>query len=190
MIAKHISDITQTLIAGHASKTTAATGIYNPVAVYDQRILRSLRHIIHGVEQYSSQLASSWKITAPQLICLMEIANYGPMNATCISRAVHLSPSTVVGIIDRLEEKGWVKRVRDIKDRRVIVVSATAAGKKLLEQAPSPLQQTLADALSNLPEQEQSMIAESLERVVVLMQAPEIDVAPILASGSGIPTEL
>ncbi len=178
------------LPAATSAKSTAKAGVIAlqgsnvvTVAIYDQRILRALRRITHCVEQYSRQLVVDYQITAPQLICLMEIANHGPIIATVISRAVNLSPSTVVGIIDRLEDKGWVKRVRGIEDRRVIDVSATAAGKKLLEQAPSPLQKTLSDALKDLSELEQATIALSLERVVALMQAYRIDAAPILASG-------
>lgn len=152
-------------------------------AVYDLRILRALRRIMRSVEQYSRQLAATSQITAPQLICLMEIAGSGPMTATAISRAVHLSPSTVVGIIDRLEEKGWVVRARDTSDRRVVHVAVTAQGEALLEHAPSPLQRTLAEALNGLPELEQATIALSLERVVALMEAQKIDAAPILTTG-------
>lgn len=178
------------LPAATSAKATAKAGVIAlqganavTVAIYDQRILRALRRITRCVEQYSRQLVADCQITAPQLICLMEIANHGPLIATVISRAVNLSPSTVVGIIDRLEDKGWVTRVRGIEDRRVIYVSATAAGKKLLEQAPSPLQKTLSNALKDLSELEQATIALSLERVVALMQAQGIDAAPILASG-------
>ncbi len=183
-------------VAATAAESTASAevvtlpGVNQAVGVaYDLRILRALRRIMHCVEQYSKRLATDNQITAPQLICLMEIAQGGPLTATAISRAVHLSPSTVVGIIDRLEEKKWVTRVRGTEDRRVIYVSATAEGKKLLERAPSPLQKTLADALNGLPELEQATIALSLERVVALMQAQGIDAAPILASGPIHPPE-
>jgi DNA-binding MarR family transcriptional regulator len=150
---------------------------------YDLRVLRALRRIMRSVEQYSRQLAATSQITAPQLICLMEIAGSGPMTATAISRAVHLSPSTVVGILDRLAEKGWVVRDRDTDDRRVIHVSVTERGRMLLQHAPSPLQRTLAEALNGLPELEQATIALSLERVVALMEAQKIDAAPILTTG-------
>ena len=48
--------------------------------------------------------------------------------------------------------------------------------------------QTLANALSDLPELEQATIALSLERIVALMEAPEVDAAPILATGPINPT--
>lgn len=149
---------------------------------YDLRILRSLRRIIRSVELYSKQLTSTNQITAPQLVCLLAVVDHGPLTATAISREVHLSASTVVGILDRLEEKGLVVRARAHDDRRVVQVSATPRGADLARRAPSPLQQTLANALNALPELEQATIALSLERIVALMEAQEIDAAPILAT--------
>lgn len=151
-------------------------------ARYDLRILRSLRRIVRSIELYSKQLESTNQITAPQLICLLAIVEHGPLTATAISREVHLSASTVVGILDRLEEKGLVARTRALDDRRVVQVTATTRGIELARRAPSPLQQTLANALNALPELEQATIALSLERVVTLMEAQRLDAAPILAT--------
>lgn len=140
---------------------------------YDLRILRAIRCIIRRVDLYSKQLSATLQITVPQLVCLLTVADYGPITATALSRDVQLSASTVVGILDRLEEKGWIERLRDRDDRRVVLVSATPEGKTMARQAPSPLQQRLADALAGLPDLEQATIALSLERVVALMDVQE-----------------
>jgi len=68
-------------------------------------------------------------------------------------------------------------------DRRVVNVIATAKGRALADNAPSPLQDGLADALKRLSEMEQATIALSLERIVDLMEARDIDAAPILETG-------
>jgi DNA-binding MarR family transcriptional regulator len=154
---------------------------------YDVRILRALRRIIHSVDLYSRQLAASNQITAPQLVCLLHIVNKGPVTATAISREVHLTASTVVGILDRLEEKGLVMRQRSLEDRRLVQVTATDAGIQLARRAPSPLQQSLANGVNALPETEQATIANSLERIVALMETEGVDAeeaaSPILATG-------
>lgn len=169
--------------AGSAGGVSLAANSAAALARYDLRILRSLRRIIHSVDLYSKQLAATNQITAPQLICLLHVVNNGPVSATAIGREVHLSPSTVVGILDRLEEKSLVERQRSHEDRRIVRVTATSKGVEVARKAPSPLQQALANSLSELPELEQATIALSLERIVALMEAPEIDAAPILATG-------
>lgn len=92
----------------------------------------------------------------------------------------YLSASTVVGILDRLEKKGFIRRLRDSNDRRVVNVSATEKGQKLAYNAPSPLQDGLANALNRLSELEQATIALSLKRIVDLMEAGHLEAAPIL----------
>lgn len=154
----------------------------------DLRVLSAIRRIIHSVDLYSRELAARTRITAPQLVCLITLAERGEMTATTISREVFLSPSTVVGILDRLEEKGLVKRERMSKDRRVVIVSITEEGNKVASSAPSPLQNRLTEALSVLPLPEQIAIAKSLERVVNLMEAQHLDASPILETGPIIKT--
>jgi DNA-binding MarR family transcriptional regulator len=94
-----------------------------------------------------------------------------------------LSPSTVVGILDRLETKGLILRQRSTKDRRVVLVELTDAGRRLVSDAPSPLQDRLTEGLGMLPKAEQQEIAAALDKVVSLMEAREIDASPILETG-------
>ncbi len=70
-----------------------------------------------------------------------------------------------------------------LKDRRLVHVSLTEQGKALARNAPSPLQDAFAGAMRKLPETELVMIAESLERIVGLMQMQHVDAAPILETG-------
>lgn len=151
---------------------------------YDIHILQSLRKIIRSIDIHSRKLSMQHDITAPQLITLMCIADKGPMTIVDISEEVHLSASTLVGIIDRLESKHYVTRKRSTEDRRQVLISITEEGKHFTANAPSPLQETLAEALNELSLQEQATICTSLERVVELMKAKEIDAAPILQTGS------
>lgn len=144
---------------------------HDSVPQYDLRILRALRRITRAIALHSRQLAAYSNITAPQLVCLRAVVESGPLTTTAISREIHVSPSTVVGILDRLEDKGWVLRERSREDRRIVMVSATEAGRNLVRDTPSPLQQKLAEALNELPELEQATITLSLERIVALMES-------------------
>ena len=147
---------------------------------YNLRVLQVLRQIIRAVDLHSRHLLVQHKITGPQLITLLAVEEQGPMTASAIASYIHLSPSTVIGILDRLETKGLIRRERDLKDRRLVWVSLTEKGKVLTENAPSPLQDSLAEAFNKLPDTELEMIVESLERIVELMKMHEIVAVPTL----------
>ena len=154
-----------------------------PSQSYDLRILQALRRIIRAVDIHSHKLAIQHKITGPQLGCLLAVKENGPITSAKLAQKVYLSPSTIVGIIDRLEEKKLVERNRDSKDRRLIHIYITATGEQLVAAAPSLLQDTLVSALVELPDREQISITMALEKLVDLMEVGHISAAPILESG-------
>lgn len=147
---------------------------------FDLQILQSIRRIIRAVDIYSRKLRSQYELTAPQLICLRTVVEYGPLTVSDLAHQVFLSPSTVVGILDRLEARGLIHRERDTVDRRIVNTQATESGKKVVAEAPSALQDSLHDALKELSKLEQATIALSLKKVVDLMEASRLDAAPIL----------
>ena len=154
-----------------------------PAQSYELRILQALRRIIRAVDIHSHKLATQYKITGPQLGCLLAVKESGPITSTKLAQKVYLSPSTIVGIIDRLEEKKLVERNRDSKDRRLIHICITETGKQLVTAAPSLLQDTLVSALVELPDEEQISITIALEKLVDLMEVGHISAAPILETG-------
>jgi DNA-binding MarR family transcriptional regulator len=154
-----------------AAKLTAMNDDTKLVAVNDSiRILQSVRRIAQCVEHHSKQLTATHKITSPQLVALMAIAQLGPSTLKSIGRAIHLSASTVVGIVDRLEEKGLVRRERDTRDRRNVYVTVTAAGQAMVDNAPSALPQGFSSALSALPEDDQHTLVVALEQFATLLE--------------------
>jgi len=151
---------------------------------YQVRILQALRRITRATAVASRKLASLHGITAPQVVCLIAVAEHGPLSNSALSGRVHLSPSTVVGIVDRLSQKGLVTRERSEVDRRRVDVRATDAGRRLVADAPSLLQNRLARGLARLPELQQVAITLALEEVVSLLEIEDIpDAAPILDAG-------
>ncbi|MDT8318641.1 MAG: MarR family transcriptional regulator [bacterium] len=154
-----------------------------PEKRHDLKILQSLRRIIRAVDIHSRKLSHDYKITGPQLITLLTIAEKGPLPLASIAKEIHLSPSTLVGIVDRLEEKGYVSRERSTRDRRQVNISSTEEGMDFVKKSPSPLQETLAEALNKLSINEQETISQSLQRIVELMEAKGLDASPILQTG-------
>ena len=146
----------------------------------EDQILCSLRRIIRGVDIYSRQLNTRLGLTAPQLLCLREVVSTESTTLSNLKKKVNLSASTITGIIDRLESKGFVERQRSSSDRRKVFVCPTLKGIEILDTSPSLLQDHFAESLMNLSCDEQQQIAESLERIVKLMKVEDVDASPNL----------
>jgi len=150
---------------------------------YEESILRSLRRIARAVDLHSRRLARKYELTGPQLVCLRHIQREAITTPSALARAIHLSQGTVTGILDRLEARGLVSRERSRHDKRRVLLQLTASGEELVASAPSPLHEQLSTRLAVLPEGEQATIDWILHRVVTLMEAEDVDAAPMLSSG-------
>lgn len=152
------------------------------------RALRSIRRIIRQVSTHSRQLAQQSGLTVPQLLCMRAIADLpaGEVTVAAVAETVDLSRSTVSTITERLVRAGLVDRARSSRDRRRVELSLTAEGRGRLAAMPRPLQDRFLARLGALDAEEQEAILATLERVVGLMEAEELDAAPMLVPGSEV----
>ena len=148
-----------------------------------RELLVSLRKIIRAISLHSKDLSRKYGITGPQLIVLQELSNYGQISVTALSKSISLSQATATDIVNRLEKKELLTKIRSDQDKRRIIIQLSEKSLKILEQAPPPLQETFIKLFSNLEEWEQLMILSAMKRVVHMMAAEKIDASPILAAG-------
>lgn len=148
------------------------------------KVLIALRRIMRAVDLYSKNLEKNYGLTSPQLIVLREIngSNGAPIGA--LAKMANLSNATLTGIVDRLEKRNLVERTRSSNDRRQVFVKVTSSGKDILKNAPPLLQDRFIKEFRNLNHGEQQLILKSLEKVASMMDAEQIDVAPMLSGQS------
>jgi len=148
-------------------------------------VLVALRRIIRATDLHSRKLGKKTGLTTPQLVIIQAVGDLKNPTVSDVAKAVSLSLATVTTILNRLERNGVVNRVRSSVDRRVIV-TLTEEGQSLKSSAPKPLQDSFVDRFSRLESWEQHLIVASLERVAAMMDAEDLDAAPLLASGDSV----
>jgi len=134
----------------------------------------SLRRIFKAIGNYSQEISRSFGITAPQLWALKTIQQMGHPSLSELGKSMYLHPSTVTGLVDRLEKKGFVLRERDQKDRRVIKIQLTAKATALVKKSPNPIQGKMIHGLRRLKREELLSIFHSLKRLVEIMEAQNV----------------
>jgi DNA-binding MarR family transcriptional regulator len=102
-------------------------------------------------------------------MCLDLLCEHGAMTLAVLASHLHISSSTMVGIVDRLEKKQFVTRTRDNVDRRSVFIDVTEEGRNFIISAPHLLHNKLHDSLQKLSEIERIQIANSLDRLILLM---------------------
>jgi DNA-binding MarR family transcriptional regulator len=138
------------------------------------RVLDDLRRVFQVVHGYSKRAERVGGLTGPQLWAVKVLAESSPVRVSDLARRMYLHPSTVVGILDRLESGGLVQRTRSTEDRRVVTVSLTDKGNQLVAKTPEVAQGLLLTGLRALPHRELHAVETGLSLLVEVLGAQEL----------------
>lgn len=148
--------------------------------LYWQEVLISLRRIIRATDMQSKRIMKTCGLTIPQVMVLRAIDMLGDVTVKKISDDVSLSQATVTTILNRLEDRQLVERVRSIKDRRIVNARLTSTGKITLASAPPLLHEEFINHFESLDDLEKVKILSSLQQIASMMDAESLDAAPLL----------
>ncbi|MFT5354928.1 MAG: DNA-binding MarR family transcriptional regulator [Polyangiales bacterium] len=156
-------------------------------------VLISIRQIVRRVSEHSKYLSREVGLTVPQLLCLKAIGEmedeHEEITVAMVGQRVHLSPATVSRIIDRVVRADLVARERRSKDRRRVCLSLTPAGLERFQTLPTPLQEKFVKRFAELAEEDQLELLSALSRITTLMDATDLDAAPMFAPGEHVNTD-
>lgn len=147
-------------------------------------ILVKLRKIIRSINLESKKIEKDHGISIPQLLCLQYLSEQEDYQsiASQIKKYLMLNPSTVSGIVSRLENKGLVAKLPNPEDRRAAFITLTAKGAEVLEKSPTTLQEKLTGRLATLSENEIGELEKNIDLLVHLMEAEEIEAWPMITN--------
>lgn len=145
-----------------------------------QDVLIALRRIMRATDIHSHQLLRRTGLSAAQFHVLRAINETGTDSTGVIARRAGISQATLTTLLDRLESRSLVSRERHADDKRKVMVRLTEAGVQALAEAPALLQEHFIARFQALPEWEQHLILAGLHRVAEMMDAQDLDVAPLL----------
>ena len=136
-----------------------------------KQVIYLIRRLIQAEEFYTKELEKKYRVSVPQLGCLLALYENGPMPPSQVAKHIMVKSSTVTGIIDRLEQKRLVERSRISSDRRVITIGLTESGRMLAQNSPLPIQERIVDGYKNLPPNEREDIIRALKKLSSMLDS-------------------
>jgi DNA-binding MarR family transcriptional regulator len=127
----------------------------------ETELLLAMRRTGAVLQLLGQRAADRLGINPTDLNCLNIVALSGSMTAGDLARATGLTTASITGVLDRLEEAGFVRRERDATDRRRVVVRLNA-GPRLREVGPvfAPMVQAMRTALAGYEEDQLRTLLE------------------------------
>jgi len=140
--------------------------------------LREVRGRLAGVLQ---SVGEHVDLAPVEMDFLDLISRRAPVTPGALANATGLSPATVTGILDRLEEGGWVKRSRDVGDRRKVLVDVEMKRAPELGRLYGGMLARLHDILEQYDDEQLEVLVGFLKQV---RDAGESSVEELRASRS------
>ncbi len=140
-----------------------------------QDIVTVIRQLVSSIHHNSSMLKKHYGLTGPQSEALRILENEGPLSSAALSRKLYVTPSNVTGIIDRLEKKGLVERIRKPKDRRVSLISLTDKGHTLYESLPASIEGKLISGLDDMDVDQVINLYQEIYKILDILDADKYE---------------
>jgi DNA-binding transcriptional ArsR family regulator len=133
--------------------------------------LLAMRRVGSMLQLLGQLAAERIGINATDLNCLNIVALSGPLTAGDLARSTGLTTASITGVIDRLEEGGFVRRERDPGDRRRVIVTLNF-GPALAEIGPTfgPLVLAWQQAAAGYSDADLQLLVGFQQRFVDIVQ--------------------
>ena len=112
--------------------------------------MRLLWAVAHGLESTSKRMGAQLGVTGPQRLVLRLIGHYSRLSPGELADLLHVHPSSLTGVLGRLERSKLLERHRDPGDGRRAILLLTAKGRALNAKRSGTVEQSVGRALATL----------------------------------------
>jgi DNA-binding MarR family transcriptional regulator len=114
--------------------------------------MRLLWSIEHGLQSTSKRMGATLGITGPQRLVLKIVSRFPDVSAGEVAHVLHLHPSTITGVIQRLVDKRLLVRENDPNDTRRVRLRAAPRARPFTRQTRGTVEAAVDAALRSLPQ--------------------------------------
>jgi len=134
------------------------------------QFMQRLWELVHALDVRSKRMAQEIGVTGPQRLVIRLIGQRPRQTASEIASTLGKHPSTLTGVLARLETRGLIVREADAEDRRRARFTLTAAGKKVDRERRGTVEAAVRRALGRAPD---SAVAGTVSTVAMLVEELE-----------------
>ena len=144
-----------------------------------KEIVDAIRRLYRAVYLDSSKMSRQFGLTGAQSGVLRNLFAHGALSSADLSRKLYVTPSNITGVIDRLEKKGLVERIRKVGDRRVALITLTEKGNELSKSLPDPIEKKLISELIDLELEHVQLLSMAMNQIINLIATKGVEDAPM-----------
>jgi MarR family transcriptional regulator, organic hydroperoxide resistance regulator len=127
------------------------------------QFMQLLWAVVHGVEKTSKRMTGAIGVTGPQRLVVRVVGLFPGMSAGDLAAILHVHPSTLTGVLQRLATQRLLLRVDDPRDRRRAILRLSARGARVNAARDGTVESAVADALEGVSDRDRAAARRVLE---------------------------
>lgn len=133
---------------------------------FGQEMARIMPKFLGLVMKKQGKALSAGNITVQQMFILNILKHESPMMMSRLARNMNLTTSAVTGLVTRMVRSGYLKRITDEKDRRIIYIEMTKKAGNIIDKIEQARYQMIMDMFKHVTELERKRYLETLKKIV------------------------
>ncbi len=131
--------------------------------------------LTHGLESASKRMHAELGVTGPQRLVLRIVGHHGRISAGELAKVLHVHPSSLTGVLRRLEHAELLRRESDPFDRRRALFELTRRGMRLNRQRAGTIEAIVSTTLTQLPKERVAAARAVLKSIAVALEVETKD---------------
>jgi DNA-binding MarR family transcriptional regulator len=153
----------------HVTQTIASQASTSPELI--EQIIADFKLTTWAMKCAMSERLVRMGISMAQFHIAVTLQRNGVMTMSRLADLLDVSLSNASGLVDRLEERGFVERTRVPEDRRIVMVRVTDAGARLIEENDALSDELMREVLGKLNPEGLPAIARATADVRAALEA-------------------
>lgn len=125
----------------------------------------NIRDVMHAAERYRDAKAKSLNVNPSELVALGHIHRDGPITPNELAIRLDFTTGSVTALVDRLQAVDLIERNPNPNDRRSILITSTAAGRRTMERVYNDMDDALLAAMSEFSAGELKTVNRAIEQI-------------------------
>ncbi|HEY2900140.1 MAG TPA: MarR family transcriptional regulator [Polyangia bacterium] len=131
--------------------------------------MRLIWSLDHSLQRTSKHMAASVGITGPQRLVIRIVGKISGLPAGQLARLLHVHPSTLTGILGRLERRQLLRRRVDPRDGRRILLTLTGKGRRFNVHTEGTVEAAIRRVLERTPAVKLQAVREVLSALAAAL---------------------
>lgn len=140
---------------------------------FQTQVYATLRDISLKIANMLSEFYQPYGITPVQATILLSLETSGPQKISKVARQLNMTPSNLSMICRRLERGGFLSRVRDKGDQRVVWLELTAQARQIMCSVQARAMEDRLPAFSGITPEDQQLILKGIARLREVLYTAE-----------------